>query len=125
MARKINFQKPLSEDERLYVEQRPWLIRDAELAGLTVRYAGDSDAPEDDEPDDEDVDDEETEDNDDEDSEEDSDDEDEESYESLTVAELKELIETRNEERDEDDQIEPAGTKKADLIAALEADDAE
>jgi hypothetical protein len=40
------------------------------------------------------------------------------------VADLKAEVERRNEGRDEADLIAPEGTKKADLIAALEADDA-
>jgi hypothetical protein len=42
----------------------------------------------------------------------------------MTVADLKAELERRNEGRDEADLIAPEGTKKADLIAALEADDA-
>lgn len=44
-------------------------------------------------------------------------------YESQKVDELKAEIDSRNEGRDEADQIVPDGTKKADLITALEADD--
>lgn len=51
------------------------------------------------------------------------DDEGEFSYEDLTVDQLKEEIALRNSEYDEDEQIVPDGTKKAELIAALEADD--
>lgn len=42
----------------------------------------------------------------------------------MTAAELKDEVERRNEGRDEADLIAPEGTKKADLLAALEADDA-
>ena len=42
----------------------------------------------------------------------------------LTVAELKDEIARRNEGRAEDEQIRPEGSKKADLQAALAADDA-
>ena len=42
----------------------------------------------------------------------------------MTAAELKDELERRNEGRDEADLIAPEGTKKADLLAALEADDA-
>lgn len=42
----------------------------------------------------------------------------------LKVDELRAEVERRNEGRDEADQIVPEGTKKADLVAALEADDA-
>ena len=41
----------------------------------------------------------------------------------LTVAELKAEVERRNEGREDDALIVPEGTKKADLLAALEADD--
>lgn len=43
-------------------------------------------------------------------------------YGDLTVAELRDEIEQRNEGRDEGDLI-PSDGKKADLVAALEADD--
>lgn len=46
-----------------------------------------------------------------------------EGYESLKVADLKAEIESRNEGREEADLLSAEG-KKADLIAALEADDA-
>jgi len=36
MAREINFDEPLSEDDLLYVQQRPWLLVDAELLGKDV-----------------------------------------------------------------------------------------
>lgn len=46
-------------------------------------------------------------------------------YGTLTVAELKAEIEIRNEDREDGrDPITPASNKKADLIAALSADDA-
>ncbi len=41
-----------------------------------------------------------------------------------TTADLKAEIEARNAQRTEDIQIVPASGKKADLVAALEADDA-
>lgn len=44
-------------------------------------------------------------------------------YQALTVDELKDEIAKRNEGRAEDEQIKPAGAKKADLQAALEGDD--
>lgn len=43
---------------------------------------------------------------------------------SRTVAELKDEIALRNQDRDEADHIVPASTKKADLESALDADDA-
>lgn len=46
-----------------------------------------------------------------------------EGYDALTVPALRDEISRRNEDRDEDDQIVPAGTLKADLTKALEADD--
>ena len=46
-----------------------------------------------------------------------------ESYDELSVKELKAEIDARNALLDEEDQIVPDGAKKADLIAALEADD--
>lgn len=53
----------------------------------------------------------------------DPDDLDEVSGESRTKTELEAEIARRNERRDEADLIEPAGKNKADLVAALEADD--
>jgi hypothetical protein len=41
-----------------------------------------------------------------------------------TVADLKAEIEARNAQRSDDSQIVPASAKKADLVAALAADDA-
>lgn len=43
-------------------------------------------------------------------------------YESMTVADLRAEIESRNEGREEEDLI-PSDGKKADLVAALSADD--
>ncbi|GAA4075741.1 hypothetical protein ACFFOS_27665 [Nocardioides kongjuensis] len=43
----------------------------------------------------------------------------------MTAAELKDELERRNEGRDEADLIVPTGKNKPDLLAALEADDAE
>lgn len=45
-------------------------------------------------------------------------------YADLKAADLKAEIERRNADRDDDAKITPAGKKNADLIAALEADDA-
>lgn len=143
MARQIDFDQPLSEEDAAYVAQRPWLKRDAELQGATVRLAsdepieptptpavtpqiiplagtdvedltGDEDA-------DEDIDDE-TGDEDEEPDEDDEEDEDGVDYSELSNEELEDLIRTRNKERDAD-HIRPATRKKADLIAALQADD--
>lgn len=41
MARKIDFEKPLSADDLLYVRDRPWLKQDAELRGLTIQAEDD------------------------------------------------------------------------------------
>lgn len=46
-----------------------------------------------------------------------------EGYGSKSVADLTVIIDERNAERDEDDQIVPEGRKKQDLVDALEADD--
>lgn len=103
MARDIDFSKPLNADDAQYVQERQWLIRDALNAGLEVTYA---DADETD-------------------TEEGSDTEEVvETYNDWTVQQLTDEIEARNAQLDEDSQIEPAGKKKADLVAALEADDA-
>lgn len=44
-------------------------------------------------------------------------------YSALLIADLNAEIARRNEGREEADLLVPAGTKKADLIQALEADD--
>src|SRR5690349_14579340 len=41
MSRIIDFSKPLSADDAQYVADRPWLARDAELAGFEVQYDDD------------------------------------------------------------------------------------
>lgn len=46
-----------------------------------------------------------------------------EDYESWTVPDLKAEVSQRNEDRNEDDQIKPDSNKKADLVAAIIADD--
>lgn len=46
-----------------------------------------------------------------------------EGYAALKVSDLKAAIDSRNEGRDESDFIVPEGSKKEDLIKALEADD--
>lgn len=43
--------------------------------------------------------------------------------EDMKKAQLQGVIDSRNEGREEDDKIVPEGTTKADLVAALEADD--
>jgi len=41
VARQIDFSKPLNPDEAEYVLHRPWLIQDAELQGIEIRYESD------------------------------------------------------------------------------------
>lgn len=36
MSKKIDFSKPLSEDDEAYVADRPWLRKDAELSGFDL-----------------------------------------------------------------------------------------
>lgn len=111
MSKNVDFSNTLSEDDAQYLRHRPWLVRDAELSGITIKWPGEAD--------DESSQDEQTV------SAEGSDDEEDEvDYHDLSVAALKAEIEARNEDREEDDQIEVSkGAKKDDLIAALEADD--
>lgn len=46
-------------------------------------------------------------------------------YNDLTVSQLHQVINYRNDGRDEESQIAPDSDRKADLVAALEADDEE
>jgi len=104
MSRNVDLTKPLDEDEAAYLRSRPWLIRDAELQGLEIQWPGsegESDASEDPE----------------------DDEDDEIDYNDLTIPKLKAEIDARNEGREEDAMIVPESDKKADLVAALEADD--
>lgn len=107
MTRKINLKKPLDGDNAAYVRDRPWLIRDAELEGIKVRFAddldGDFEVDEEAEAEEQEV----------------------EDYNGpeWTVKTLTAEIDARNEERDEDDQITPDTGKKDDLIQALLDDD--
>lgn len=116
MTRKINLKKVLDGDDAQYVRDRPWLIRDAELEGITVRFADSIDGDfevEDDEADGHgEADDE------------DSPEAEDYSGKEWTVDALTAEIDARNDERDEDDQIVPDTGKKADLIQALLDDDA-
>ena len=110
MTRKINLKKPLEGDDAAYVRDRPWIIRDAELEGIKVRFADDLDG-------DFEVDDDEE-----------AEDDEEQEVEDYTgpewtVKTLTAEIDARNEERDEDDQIVPDTGKKDDLIQALLDDD--
>lgn len=118
MGRKIDFSKPLSPEEAQYVADRPWMADEARTAGLTIKYAKSASAPaKQDAPDEDDVDDEADE--------QESEETEEVDYEDLTVKQLQAEIDARNEDRDPDgdEYIVPDGTKKADLIAALEMDD--
>lgn len=109
MSKQIDFEQPLSEEDTAYVLQREWMLRDAKLAGHTVILHGEESPEDGDEP--------ESDDQNEEDGEEEID------YNDLKVDELNAEIDARNEEKDEDEQIVPESSKKADLIAALVADD--
>lgn len=52
-----------------------------------------------------------------------SEDVDEDGYASWEYADLQKEVASRNEDREEDDQIKPKSRKAEDLVAALEADD--
>lgn len=102
MAREINPNK-LSADDKLYLRDRPWLVQEMSLQGYEIPDdLADPVSTQDD-----------------------TDSEGDESYDDLTVARLEEEISRRNAEYDEDSQIVPASGRKADLVAALEADDEE
>lgn len=124
MTRKINLKKVLDGDDAQYVRDRPWLIRDAELEGIKVRFADDLDGDFEVDDEDEDTDPGEQA-NPEEDDEDDEDEPEAEDYsgKEWTVDSLTAEIDSRNEERDEDDQIVPDTGKKADLIKALLEDD--
>lgn len=49
MSKKIDFSKPLSEDDEAYVAERPWLRTDAELSGFDLSDETDFSVDEDDE----------------------------------------------------------------------------
>lgn len=127
MSRDIDLNKPLTEDEAIYVRQRPWIIQDAQLQGIDIQWPGEDyklvppdadvtavrndgttpaaattpDAVEEPPADaDEEV-----------------------SYEDLKVAQLAEEVKLRNQDRGADEQIVPANWKRDALIAALVADD--
>jgi hypothetical protein len=96
MAREIDFNQPLTEDEAIYVAQRPWLKRDAELEGIEIRYASEQEEPEDeDKP-----------------------------YTEWTFAELKDEVALRNASRDDDSKIVPKGRNGVAYSTALAEDDA-
>lgn len=94
MARDIDPEN-MSSDDVEYVKQRPWLVREFEMQGYTLEVNGEG-----------------------------SNDDEDEGYSDWSVKELKAEIDSRNEDRDEDDQIVPEEPgNKAELVAALEADD--
>jgi hypothetical protein len=97
MSRNIDLTKPISEDDRQYLEDRPWLLKDAELQGIEIQFEGDAflDGSEPESVD----------------------------YSELSVADLKAEIERRNAEIEDEDQHISLSGNKPDLIAALEADD--
>ena len=105
MAREIDFSKKLTDDDKQYVRQRPWLVREAEMQGHEgVRaevYSDSSTGAEDDSNEGDDA---------------------PRDYSKLTIAQLQKEIDSRNEELDEDEQIDRSGNK-ADLIARLQEDD--
>lgn len=109
MSRQIDLSKVLDEDEAQYLRHRPWLIRDAELSGVEIKWP-DSEFSEEDAETGAESDEQESE-------------EEEVDYSDLTVPELKAEIDARNDGREDDDKIAPASSKKDDLVAALEADD--
>lgn len=103
MSRKIDFTQPLDADDAAFVADRPWLIQDAELAGIEVQYL-EEDFEADEEEEEEETD----------------------EYDDLDNAALNKEIARRNEEagRNEDTTIVPESRRKEDLQAALRADDA-
>jgi hypothetical protein len=128
MSRELDYSN-LSEDDVAYMVQRPWLVAEAEAEGFEVAAqlpeapdAPDTDvvqlslrdgqelptqadpavSPSAEEPP--------------------LDTEDGDAYTEWKVAELREEIESRNAERDEEDHLSTSGTK-AELVARLEADD--
>jgi len=118
MARVIDFTKPLNEEDAAYAADRPWLIEDAKLRGLSVNFeedfiVEDEDVDSDDDGDlDDDSNDKGTSPDDEGD---DEDDEDEESaYEDWSYPELKKELAERDL---------PTTGKKEQLIERLEEDD--
>lgn len=49
MARDIDFSKPLDSDDKAYLRQRSWLVDEAELQGFDIRKDVESDAPDEEE----------------------------------------------------------------------------
>lgn len=99
MSKELDFDN-LSEADVAYINMRPWIAERRVRAGFPDPR--DTDFSEASSP---------------------ASEEEEEGYESWKADELREEIDVRNKDRDEDDMIVPDGKKKADLIAALEADD--
>lgn len=109
MSRKIDFSKKLSVEDTEYVHSRPWLVQDAQLSGLTVRFA-DGTLAEDTTGEVEEDEDEETEET--------------EPYEGWVKKDFKTEISNRNKDREAADEIIPESDKNDDLRNALLADDA-
>lgn len=105
MSRQIDFTQPLDAADAAFVADRPWLIQDAELAGIEVQYLEEDFEAEDEEEEEEEETDE---------------------YDDLDNSALNKLIATRNDEpgRNEATTIVPESRRKEDLQAALRADDA-
>lgn len=103
MSRIIDFEKPLSADDEIYLSTRPWLVAQAERQGFELVYAGDEildpESPE----------------------------EEQEAapvdYNALSIKDLQAEIASRNEARDDADKIVADSKGKGDLVAALELDD--
>jgi len=41
MSKKIDFSKPLTEDEVLYIADRPWIVQDLEMSGIELTFESD------------------------------------------------------------------------------------
>lgn len=99
MSRSIDFSKPLSLEDHEYATQRPWLIRDAELAGYEITVEGDFESDKDE-------------------------DETLPGYNDWNTTELKSEITSRNADRENENRIVVAAPgRKEQLVAALVADD--
>jgi len=102
MAKTIDFTQPLSAEDAAYAQDRPWLLQDAELNGIEIQFADDDEE------------------------EEEEDDDEGDNYDDLAPADLQREIKDRNEQpdRNPDTAVRPESNSKANLIAALRADDA-
>lgn len=106
MARDID-PKNLSADDLAYIKARPWLVDEFERQGFDLPESIEDDSDTDG-------------------SDDGSDEEESEGkvdYNEWTNKRLKDEINSRNADRDEEDHIVPEGTNKPELVAALEADD--